>query len=69
MMNCSGFTLLELIIVLCLAALSVGLVAVNFTGALATTQIKSEVRKIASTMRYAKIEESQQKLIEYGVIF
>lgn len=52
--NCSGFTLLELIIVLCLASLSVGLVAVNFVGALSTTQIKSEVRKISSTMRYAK---------------
>jgi general secretion pathway protein H len=50
----AGFTLLELIIVLFLVSLSVGLVSVHFAGTLSTTKIKSEVRKLSATMRYAK---------------
>jgi type II secretion system protein H len=50
----SGFTLLELIIVLLLIGLITGLVMVSLTTALPSTRFRSEVRKLGSLMIYAK---------------
>lgn len=59
--------MLELIVVLCLASLSLGLVSVYFAGSLTSTKIKSEVRRLSSTVRYAKsyaqLEGKEQNVI------
>lgn len=49
-----GFTLIELIVVMVLIGIMVGLVGMNFSRALPGARLKSSVRDISSTFRYAK---------------
>ncbi len=50
----SGFTLLEVIIVLMLSLLILGLVTVSFTGLLSSAKLQSTVREFSATLRQAR---------------
>jgi general secretion pathway protein H len=50
----AGFTLIEIIIVLTLAALLLALVPPRLSGALAAAEIRSAARELASALRYAR---------------
>ncbi|MGB5157435.1 pilus assembly FimT family protein [Desulfobacterium sp. N47] len=50
----SGFTLLELVIVLFFITLILGLTTVYFSGGLSSVRIESAGREIMATMRYAR---------------
>jgi general secretion pathway protein H len=50
----SGFTLLELIIVLALVALILGLSTVFFARALPSSKFDSAIRELSSTIKYAR---------------
>ncbi len=52
--HCQGFTLVEMIIVLVIAALAMGIVGSNFSAGLAGTQLKSAVNDVASALRYTR---------------
>jgi general secretion pathway protein H len=75
--NESGFTLLEVIMVLMLSLLILGLVMVSFTGLLSSAKLQSTVREFSATLRQArdlaKIHGEQQGWIvdldakEYGI--
>jgi len=52
----SGFTLLELMLVITLMTLAVGLVAAGISRTLPSTKIRVQARKLAATFRYAKVK-------------
>ena len=52
--NESGFTLLEVIIVLMLSLLILGLVMVSFTGLLSSAKLQATVREFSATLRQAR---------------
>ncbi|WIO73189.1 GspH/FimT family pseudopilin [Porticoccaceae bacterium LTM1] len=51
-----GYTLLELLVVLAIAALTLTLVGANITSAVGSANLKSDVRKIASSLRSVRSE-------------
>ena len=52
--NQSGFTLLEVIIVLLLSLLILGLVTVSFSGLLSKTKLQATVREFSASLRQAR---------------
>ena len=75
--NQSGFTLLEVVIVMILSLLILGLVMASFSGFLSSTKLQATVRDFSSTLRQArdlaKIHGEQQTWTvdldsrEYGI--
>lgn len=52
--SAAGFTLLEIVVVLVIAAAALALVAPNLGGTLARTRLASSAREVASGLRYAR---------------
>ncbi|MFQ5994564.1 MAG: GspH/FimT family pseudopilin [Acidiferrobacterales bacterium] len=58
---CKGFTLLELLVVLAIASALVAIVVPQFSGVMATLELKSSVRELASALRQARSQAIAQR--------
>lgn len=62
-----GFTLLELLVVMFLMALTIGFVATRFSGATSGSELKTESRKLVALLRHTRTRAISQSL-SMGVI-
>ena len=71
MMSCQrsaqGFTLLELLVIMFLAALTIGVVATRFSGATSGSELKTESRKLVALLRHTRTRAISQSL-SMGVV-
>lgn len=57
-----GFTLLELLVVIFLAALTIGIVAARFSGATGGAELKKEARQLVALLRHTRSRAISQSL-------
>lgn len=57
-----GFTLLELLVVMFLAAMAIGVVATRFSGVTSGTELKAESRKLVALLRHTRARAISQSL-------
>tara|TARA_R110000822_G_scaffold59736_35_gene149233 strand:- start:8899 stop:9354 length:456 start_codon:yes stop_codon:yes gene_type:complete len=62
-----GFTLLELLVVMFLAALTIGVVATRFSGVTSGAELKTESRKLVALLRHTRTRAISQSL-SLGVV-
>lgn len=55
-----GFTLLELLVVIFLAALTIGIAATRFSGAASSSELKAESRKLIALLRHTRAKAVSQ---------